>query len=83
MQQFRAALALFALVAIAVTRPTAADDLSLDDLINSVFTTAAPGKGAPPPTSAPPLPPTPDVGVKVSVFAPPAKEVPNPACLHF
>lgn len=63
MQRFRAALTLLALVAISF-RPTVADDLSLDDLINSVFTTSSPGKDAPPATSAPPPPPTPSIGVK-------------------
>ncbi|XP_052873055.1 phenoloxidase-activating factor 2-like [Anopheles cruzii] len=45
--------------------PIAADELSLDDLINNVFTTAPPGKGAPPATPAPPPPPpVPPVGQK-------------------
>uniref|UniRef100_A0A2M3ZE80 Putative secreted serine protease n=1 Tax=Anopheles braziliensis TaxID=58242 RepID=A0A2M3ZE80_9DIPT len=42
-----------------------ADELSLDDLINQVFTTASPGKEGPPPTPAPPpVPPAPPVGQK-------------------
>uniref|UniRef100_A0A1Y9IVS4 Peptidase S1 domain-containing protein n=1 Tax=Anopheles minimus TaxID=112268 RepID=A0A1Y9IVS4_9DIPT len=63
MQRYRAAFALLALVAVSF-RPTVADDLSLDDLINSVFTTASPGKEVPPAASSPPPPPAPPVGVK-------------------